>query len=352
MKTLTSRERLLRVLARQEPDYIPCCFMSFTALRKRCREDLFALAKAEQELGLDPMLFIPSASRLLRTEHPELRGLPVRLAPEVTLKEWREECPNGGDILHKEYHTPAGVLSTSVKLSDDWPHGEHIPFIDDFQVPRMLKPLITERKDLEALHSCLLPPQPAEIAAYQQEVARAEAFVDEHQVMLAGGWGVGKDMLDWLCGMQTGMELMLEAPDFLAEVLEIIHRWNVQRMKVVLAAPIDLYIRRAWYEGCDLVTPRFYREAILPRLKAEVDLAHEYGAKFGYICSSGVEPMLDFFLEAGIDVLIGVDPIQGTHTDMPRLKRKSGSPHDALGRYVRRRDRGTRQRRGNPHRRL
>ncbi len=78
MKTLTSRERLLRVLARQEPDYIPCCFMSFTALRKRCREDLFALAKAEQELGLDPMLFIPSASRLLRTEHPELRGLPVR----------------------------------------------------------------------------------------------------------------------------------------------------------------------------------------------------------------------------------------------------------------------------------
>jgi len=32
--------------------------------------------------------------------------------------------------------------------------------------------------------------------------------------------------------------------------------------------------------------------------------------------------MLDLHLEAGIDVLIGVDPIQGTHTDMPHMKQK------------------------------
>jgi hypothetical protein len=35
--------------------------------------------------------------------------------------------------------------------------------------------------------------------------------------------------------------------------------------------------------------------------------------------------MLDDYLEAGIDVLIGVDPIQGTYTDMPLLKKKIGS---------------------------
>jgi hypothetical protein len=70
--------------------------------------------------------------------------------------------------------------------------------------------------------------------------------------------------------------------------------------------------------------PGFFRDAILPRLKAEADLAHEHGAKFGYICSSGTRPMLDFYLEAGIDVLIGVDPVQGTHTDMPWLKQKLG----------------------------
>jgi hypothetical protein len=93
-------------------------------------------------------------------------------------------------------------------------------------------------------------------------------------------------------------------------------------MRVVLSAPVDLFIRRAWYEGCDFVTPRFYKQSVLPRLRAEVDLAHKHGAKFGYVCSSGTTPMLDLYLEAGIDVLIGVDPVQGTHTHMPTLKEK------------------------------
>ena len=35
--------------------------------------------------------------------------------------------------------------------------------------------------------------------------------------------------------------------------------------------------------------------------------------------------MLDAYLEAGIDVLIGIDPVQGTHTDMPTLKQKLGN---------------------------
>jgi hypothetical protein len=34
--------------------------------------------------------------------------------------------------------------------------------------------------------------------------------------------------------------------------------------------------------------------------------------------------MLDFYLQAGLDVLIGIDPIQGTYTDMPLLKQKLG----------------------------
>jgi uroporphyrinogen-III decarboxylase len=96
-------------------------------------------------------------------------------------------------------------------------------------------------------------------------------------------------------------------------------------MEVVLSAPVDLYIRRAWYEGCDFVLPQFYRTAVLPRLKREVDLAHDRGAKFGYICSSGTRPMLNYYREAGFDVLIGVDPVQGTHTDMALMKETLGS---------------------------
>jgi uroporphyrinogen-III decarboxylase len=324
MTELTSRQRMLRALNLQEVDHIPCCFMSFTALRKRHNENMYELAKAERAMGFDAMLFIPIAPRPQRPEHPDLRGLPLRFHPEVRVREWREAVPGDFDLLHKEYATPGGLLTTSVRLSEDWPHGDHIPFVDDYQVPRAEKPLITEPEELAALQYFLMPPREEDIAQFKREAQEAQAFVEAHGVLLAGGWGVGMDMADWLCGVQPLMILALEQPDFVRDLLEMIHLWNKQRMEVVLSAPVDLYIRRAWYEGCDFVTPQFYREVILPRLKAEVDLAHAYGAKFGYICSSGTKPMLDFYLEVGIDVLIGIDPIQGTYTDMPLLKEKLG----------------------------
>ena len=324
MPELTSRERMLRTIERRETDHTPCCFMSFSALRKRHNEDRYAVAQAQLDMGLDAMLFIPSAPRPERPDHPDLRGLPVRFDPAVKTEEWGESGRGGRDLLHKRYVTPGGTLTTSIRLSDDWPHGDHIPFIDDYQVPRVEKPLVTGAEDLEALRYMLLPPGDTDVTRYAEEVKKAQAFVEERGVLLAGGWGVGMDMANWLCGMQDLMVLTIEQPGFVTDLLEMIHVWNKQRMEVVLSAPVDLYIRRAWYEGCDFVMPRFYRDAILPRLKAEVDLAHEHGAKFGYICSSGTKPMLDFYTDAGVDVLIGVDPIQGTHTDMSLMKEKLG----------------------------
>lgn len=315
---LTSRQRLLRAIRNEELDYIPCSFMSFAILRKRKNEDWYAVAREEKALGLDPMLFIPMASRAERREHPDLRGLPVRLGQEVKLNEWVEN----NSVLHKEYKTPAGKLTTRVRLSQDWPHGSHIPFLDDYQVPRTDQPLVKGPDDLPALKYMLTAPTDEDMAAFHREAEQAKSFAEQEGVLLAGGWGVGMDMANWLCGMQNLMLLAIDQPDFVNELLEMIHQWNVARMKVVLSAPVDLYIRRAWYEGCDFITPRFFRQYVLPRLKREIDLAHEYGANFGYICSSGTKPMLDLYAESGMDVLLGVDPIQGTHTDMPLMKQK------------------------------
>ncbi len=324
MAGLTSRERMLRALRHQAADYIPCCFMSFTALRRRCHEDLYELVKAERALGLDSFLFIPTAPRPRRADHPDLRGLPVRFDPAVRMREWREQHSGEPPILHKEYTTPAGKLYTRVRLSEDWPHGEHIPFVDDYQVSRALQPLVSTPADLASLRYLLTQPSPDDIAEFEREARQARAFADEHGVLLAGGWGVGADLANWLCGMENLMVLAHDDPAFVTELLEMIQTWNQQRMAVVLKAPVDLFIYRAWYEGCDFLRPAYFREVMLPRLKSSAELAHQHGALFGYIASSGTVPLLDFYLEAGIDVLMGVDPVQGTYTDMRLMKRKIG----------------------------
>jgi hypothetical protein len=324
MPELTSRERMLRAISLQEVDYIPCCFMLFTALCDRGDETLGKLVEAELAMGLDSRLLIPITSRHEQHEHPDMWGFPVRYDPSVTVRQWREYVHGDADILHKEYLTPAGVLTTSVRLSRDWPHGDHIPFLSDFLVPRSIKRLVGGPEDLAALQYLLAPPQDEDIRRFRRESREARAYAEKHGVLLAGGWGVGMDMLLWLCGMEETMVAAMEQPAFVEDVLEMIHAWNMQRMEVVLSAPVDLYIRRGWYEGCDFITPRFFQKAILPRLKVEADLAHERGARFANIISSGTGPLLDFYLQAGVDVLIGIDPIQGTHTDMAAIKAKVG----------------------------
>ena len=140
------------------------------------------------------------------------------------------------------------------------------------------------------------------------------------------------DMADWLCGFENLMLLEHDQPAFVEGLLEMIHVWNQQRMAVVLSGKVDLFIYRAWYEGCDFVNPKFYRKVILPRLKSDAALAHEHGAMFGYICSSGILPLLDDFLEAGIDVLIGIDPVQGTKTDLAAIRKKTAGRISFVGR--------------------
>ena len=70
MVAISSRERMLRAFRGEKTDHLPCCLMSFSALRQRLDENRFEVVKAQLEMGLDAMLFIPGASRPMRPEHP------------------------------------------------------------------------------------------------------------------------------------------------------------------------------------------------------------------------------------------------------------------------------------------
>jgi uroporphyrinogen-III decarboxylase len=218
-----------------------------------------------------------------------------------------ETCP----VLHKTYHTPAGRLTTAVRKTEDWPHGNFVPLVDDYQIPRAVKPLVTGRADLPALRCLLAPPRQAELAALRAEAEQAHAFSAEQGVLLAGGWGVGADMAGWLCGLQNLALLAADEPETVAELLAIIAGWNEARMRAVLEAGVDLYIRRGWYESAQFWSPRLYRRLILPQVQREAALAHSYGALFGYTMTAGLAPMLPLIAETGADVLIGVDPLGG-----------------------------------------
>lgn len=322
---MDSRERMLAAIGGEKPDYVPLSFMIFAALRAE-RNDWFGRIEAQTELGLDAVAYLSGLVPGAPTGHGDAPGVPVTLPPDVTVRQGKETPPGARyPVLHKEYETPHGTLSVAVNQTDDWEAGDNVPLLDDFLVPRCTKYLVTGEQDLPALRYLLADPQPDDVRVCREKWQKGKEFAQEKGVLLANGWGVGADALGWLCGLDNAVMFAIDAPEFLDALLDVISEWNRKRMELMLEPGVDVFIRRAWYEGTSFWSPALFRRFLLPRIQQEVRLAHEAGAAFAYILSVGGLQFADLLLETGVDVLVGVDPVQDHGMDMAALKAALGN---------------------------
>ncbi|MCC7262990.1 MAG: hypothetical protein IT369_10750 [Candidatus Latescibacteria bacterium] len=330
--TISSRDRMLAALHCNTPDHVPLAFMIFTALGDRLRQqgrasDPVAQVEAQLELGVDVVVDLTTFAPLAaETGHADALGLPVRFAPQVRTRQWAEiRQGHRYPVLHREYATPSGALVVSVDQTDDWPYGSaaggdfRVPFMDDYLAPRCSRHLVPTPGDLAVLRHLLTPPTATDLKTCRQAWEQGRRVARQHDLLLAGGWGVGSDALAWFCGLEQAVMMALDQPGFFAELLGLIAAWNRPRMQAFLDFGVDLFVRRAWYEGVDFWSPALFRQFFFPILREEVELAHQAGARYGYILTSGSMPLHDQLLELGIDVLIGPDPVQGKGTDLGQM---------------------------------
>ena len=307
--SLTSRKRMLLALDRREPDHTPCSFMLFGGLWSGSASYL-AFIQGLLDLSLDAYVQIPPREPRLMNDFHNLYGCAVNYHPKVRIEEWVENrSEERYPILVKQYHTPAGILSTEVRRTEDWRYGNHIPFLDDYLSSRSLKFLVEGSEDLDKLAYLLVKPTPEEAAAFQSVSRAPIEFARQKGLLLAGGWGVGADIFGWIYGLQNMLYAVYDQPVFIQQMLDLFADWNRSRMELVLAAGVDLYIKRAWYENCDFWSPNKFKQFLAPILKSEADLAHQHGARLGYLITANCMPLLDQIAGCGVDVIIGVDPL-------------------------------------------
>jgi len=325
---MSSRERLLAAIDGVPGAPTPCSFMMFRALRAKCQDE-YEFAMRQAEMGLDARV--------------RLDDLPVRFSPQVQIEE--SLTPGGAGeapLLTRVYRTPAGRLTSMIKQIDGWPFGDHLPLFSDFITPRAVRPPVSAPEHLDPLRYLLTPPAEADIRVFLEESARRRRFADDRGFMLAGGWRGGRraegeagdligddygtgsvvDTLMWLCGGTEPLLWAYDQPEFLRELIEIVDDWNRARLEVHLRAGVDLVFRRAWYEGTDFWSPRLYREFILPTVRRDADLVHQAGARYAYIITTGMAPIADLIVEAGVDVIVGIDPGMGKGTTLAQVRQR------------------------------
>ena len=318
---MTSRERMQAAISGGRPDYPPCSFMIFSALRAKSRDDLDFVQRAIQ-MGLDAVVEMAPWGSGAGPDYADLPGPPLRFHPDVQVHDWAEEAA-GGKRIHRRYDTPAGPLTTAVRWTEDWRYGPRVPLFDDWVVPRAEKVLVETEEDLDRLAYLLAPADDESRSLLRDTAAPKLALAKEKELLVSGGLGVGGDAAAWLCGHENIIWAAADRPAWLARLMEMLHQWNAQRMAMMLDLGVDLFVRRAWYEGVDFFSPAQFRSFILPGLAREAKLAHDAGAAFGYINTSGTMPLLGMLMEAGVDVLIGVDPVQGRGTGLAEMRRET-----------------------------
>ncbi|MCJ7736613.1 MAG: hypothetical protein MUQ10_04770 [Anaerolineae bacterium] len=318
MSLLSSKERLLSAIRYDDTDHVPLIFRTFgvNPPPDLAWSNQYEEAQAWLSLGTDAWLEV---------------SLPQTFHPDVTVSEWEEVVPGERwPLMVKAYNTPAGVLRQEVYRTDDWVSpdwpmhksgGGGIQLLDDYNVPRSRKHVVESEEDMQKLKYLLCPPSDEAIARFQESVAVVAQQADELGVPLVGSGPSGTDSVTWLCGVEGMVFMALDQPDAFSELLDIVQRRDVRVTEILLDTPVDMIVRRGFYEGTTFWSPALYREHFAPRIKELTAMVHQGDRLMTYIMSVGFLPLLDTLVEIGYDAHYLLDPIAGgSHIDLRRVK--------------------------------
>jgi hypothetical protein len=318
---MSSKERILMTIGCREPDHVPLLNRGGIPHRywsNRGRggipfRDQFERVVETLKLGIDDAVEL----------HP-----PFHISEDVKVRIRKKKTPTENyPLLIKEYETPKGILSKVVRQTPDWPHGDDIPLFDDYAVSsaRPVKYMIEGDEDLEALSCLVRHTTEAELRAFGEGAERVRRFAEGHGVPIVcvEDANLGSAAM-WLCGFINTLKATFRNQGFLHRLLDIIHGWDMMKVRSLLeVGRADVIVHYGWYDSADFWTKRAYRDFLLPRLREEIELVHKYNAKFAYTMASGAMPLLGTFKEMGVDLLYGIDPVQGGY-DLERAKREIG----------------------------
>ena len=335
---MNSKERILAAINRGEIDHIPLyswCF-GFSPPKylrwKRNGEEVkywytmrlehihtlpqrwdifddFKRVKAWLSIGVDDILDV---------------SLPWSIHPEVKVKDWREE--NG--LLCREYQTPEGSLlqkvrKTTEKIPPGWVVQPDKPqLFEDFNLPRSLKFPVAEKEDVVKLKYLLCKPTDQQLKEYKERINLIKKFVQENKVLVQGWSCFGMDGVVWLMEVEKAVIYAMTEPEFFQDVVETVYNFDLMRTEIMLeVGGVDMIVQRGWYSSIDFWSPDLFRRYTLPNLKKISSLVHQAGVKFGYVMTTGVMTLLEDLIEAGVDLLYFVDPVQDK-VDLGLLREK------------------------------
>ena len=308
MTEMTSRERMLAALRREDVDRVPVPQRFWVHPPK---EEAFVFDGPEgqiawaKERGFDPYLEMP---------------LPVTGTPDVRQRVWTESDPDETvPILCSEWTSPRGTMTSKLRKTEDY-RSDGVEFFDDFNTPRYTKPLLSSGEDMMTFVA--MDPFRIEdgdgLGRWRQECERMKAIAAREGVAICA---YGGRALDYLLHGSTGegaVMLVLDYPEETMALLKYLNGVRSRALELCLEAGADFVIRRGWYDSTDFWSPDIFSRFAAPFVRNTVKLSHQAGLPCCYVMCTGIMPLLSELDELDFDCLMGIEPVC-TGQDMHRI---------------------------------
>lgn len=316
--SMTSRQRIVAALRREDVDYVPCCaaFNPLSPTQRKGRQWNFPWSP---DTAVEEQL----AYQVGQLELDQVVSVGANLCRPVSgveAKVWLED-----GILHKSYQTPAGELHASVRYNDAWPHGQDIPFYSDFNVAHFVEPWIQSEADLRCLkHVIRLCETKEVLQEVRAGIAQAKKLAERFHLATLAHVGLGMSGAMHLFGVTQLCVMTIENPDLVGAYLDYEHQINLRTLDVLGDCGVDIVRRNGFYETADLYGPEMLEKFVGKRVSREAEAAKAGGMLTSYTVHTGVMPILDYLAGLTVDSFFGID-IAFKGMDLEVVARKLGA---------------------------
>jgi hypothetical protein len=239
-------------------------------------------------------------------------------------------------VLVREYDTPDGTLRHTVRRTGEeqaagWViQPDHVPLLEDFNISRAVQHLVRSPEDIRKVSWLFREPGPVERRWFQERMAQVGRFARDRQVMVQAWSAFGIDAAVWMAGAEGAVMLWMEHRDAFLELLHLIQTADRARTELALQQDVDMVVARGWYGTTNFWSPRIFRDCFLPGIAELAALAHARGKLFGYVMTTGVMALGPDLIDAGVDLLYYVDPVQD-HVDLAQAAARFGGKMAVAG---------------------
>jgi len=166
--------------------------------------------------------------------------------------------------------------------------------------------------------------------AYDAVVLLREMLGDEAYLGIVAH-GVFPAAIDIMGGFERGMVALNENPHLFRSLLETLARRKTPVMEVGAKIGVDAAWLGGYLEGADLISPKVWREVVLPAHRIQASAAREHGLQTLFWFLGDAMPLLGDIAELGIDALVLEQPRRGYSSDPVEVRRQIGDAFCVYG---------------------